>query len=112
MSQWLERRSVHLAVVVAWAIALIAAATLAGSTPPFMAVVWAGICVGLAYQVLKRRWWTGIALALLGAWTVLNVATEGSHSQREHQAVFVIQLPLIVVFLIAMAIDGKTRNRT
>jgi hypothetical protein len=112
MSQWLERRSVHLSAVSAWAIALIAAVTLAGSTLPFMAVLWAGICVGLAYQVLKRRWWTAIALVALSAQTVLNVATEGSHSQRLHRAVFAVQLALIVFFAISMVIDGRTRQRT
>lgn len=87
-------------------------ALLADSTAPFMAVMWAGICVALAYQVLTRRWWTAIALVVLGAQTVLNVMTEGDHSKLEHRAVFVANLVAIAYFLIAAAIDDKARKRS
>jgi hypothetical protein len=110
MSHWPERRNIELAAVIAWAIALAAAVLLGDSTAPFITVLWTGLCVGLAYQVLTRRWWTAIALAVVGAWSVLYTLTGGSHSPLGRAAT-AIQLPLVAFFLIAVALDRRRRHR-
>jgi len=112
MSRWLERRSVHLAAIVAWVTAMAAAVVLSDSTAPFTAVVWTGFCAGLAYQVLKQRWWTAIAFAALMAQSVLNIVSQGDHSQLEHRAVSATELVVIVYLLIAMIADDKARHRS
>ena len=111
MSRWLERRSVQVAAVGAWAIALAAAATQFDSRAPFRTVMLTGFCAGLAYQVLKRRWWTATALAAITVHTVLTIVTEGDHSRLEHKAVSAMQLVLIAYFVIAIFVDDKAIRR-
>jgi hypothetical protein len=110
MSQWVERRNVQLAALIAWVIAMIAAALLGASTALFDAVVCTGICVGLALQARSRRWWTATALAALGAQTVLHALTAADHSQLG-RAVSAFQWPVILCLPIAVAIDNRSRHR-
>ena len=110
MSQWVERRNVQLAALVAWTIAMIAAALLGASTALFDAVAWTGLCVGLACQVPKRRWWTATAIAAIAAQAVLHVLTSADHSQLG-QAVSAFRWPVIICLPIAVAIDNRSRHR-
>jgi hypothetical protein len=104
MSQLVERRSVQLTALVAWVIAMIAAVLLWDSMAPLDAVIWAGLCVGPSYQVLKRRWWTAGALAVMGAQTVLFTLTAADHSQLA-RAVGGFKWPVIICLPVAVAID-------
>ena len=110
MSEWVERRNVQLAALIAWVIAMIAAVLLGDSTAPLNAVVWTGLCVGFAYEVLKRRWWTATALAAMGAQSVLFTLTAADHSQLG-RAVGAFQWPVIVCLAVAVAIDKISRHR-